>query len=92
MFNRTLFQRVIAESGLSRIEIAAVLGVSRATLYLWLGGGDPHPRFLAPHVNRSCEALCAAIDKKILPLPRRMARDDRRAKITKMAARLNSVG
>jgi DNA-binding XRE family transcriptional regulator len=91
MFNRTKFQRVLDTAGLSRIEVAKVLNISRATLYLWLNGGEPHQRFLAPHINKACDAILIAVDKKLLPLPRRMSKEERRAKIARMAEKLQSI-
>lgn len=61
------FARVLVESGLSHIELAALYGVSRQSVYNWAEGRTP--RGVVARVETSISAkLCEAIDAKRLPL------------------------
>jgi hypothetical protein len=91
MFDRKKFLRALDVTGLTKVESAKVLGVSRATLYLWMNNGSPHERFLLPAIDKACDALLLAVDKKLLPLPRNLTRESRAVKIASMAARLQNI-
>lgn len=61
--------RVVSDSGLSRVELAKLYGVSRQTLYYWLTVSPPREgSLLARMVVVITAALLTAIDKKVLPL------------------------
>ena len=91
------FKRVLADSGLTKSELAELYGVSRQTIHAWAAGTSP-PRvgsYTARMQTVITNALCNAIDRKLLPLklshrgsPQKEARRER---ITKMAATLQSL-
>lgn len=91
IFDRDKFKRALELTGLSRVESAKVFGISRATLYLWLQDGTPHERFLLPHIDKACDALLFAVDRKLLPLPRKLTREERAHKVARMAEKLQGI-
>jgi len=91
MFDREKFLKVLSVTGLTKVESAQVFGISRATLYLWTKDGSPHERFLLPMVNKACDALLLAVEKRLLPLPRKLTREERANKVARMAEKLRSM-
>lgn len=91
MFDRTTFERVARETGLTKGEFATVLGVTRQTVYEWLGGGEPHQDYLLRLVNRATASLAIAVERRVLPLPRKMQRPERAKKIALMADKLHGT-
>lgn len=58
---------MVQASGLTQVELAKVLGVSRTTVNLWFNGKmNPH-RLHAEHVERRMELLSAALRKNLIP-------------------------
>ena len=85
------FKRVISESGLTKVELAELYGVSRQSIHNWINAGRiPVPGaggtgdYTARMAVVITETLANALDKKLLPL-RAMDKEARRAKIAKMA-------
>lgn len=90
------FPRVINESGLTKIELAALFGVSRQTIFAWEQGKTPKPKL--PHSRGSAfypvgrfesitQALVKLIDLRQLPWAA-MDKTVRASRITKMADKL----
>lgn len=93
------FPRVLAESGLTKIEIASLYGTSRQTVHAWAAGRVPHEkvehsRSVAIYPLRRftliTQALLTAIDRRVLPMEA-MDRAARKERIAKLAARLQGL-
>ena len=83
--------RLAADSGLTRIELAALYGVSRQTIHTWLTGPPPRAgSFTARMAEVITKGLVAALDRRILPLGS-MSREARGLRIAKMAVTLQSL-
>lgn len=85
MFDRARFSSVVQDSGLTKREIAKVLGVSHATVYGWLDNREPGQEHVLRFINKACDALRAAIQRGVLPLNRGLPRDERARKIEIMS-------
>jgi hypothetical protein len=83
------FARVLAESGLSKIELAALYGISRQSIHGWAIGRPPRG-LLARQAETITQALLALLDKRVLPMEA-MDKGARRARIEKMAAKLQGL-
>jgi len=85
------FKRVLNNAGLTKIELAALYGVSRQTVHTWAAGGLPragsYTERMATVITR---ALNAALDKRMLPFGP-MDRTVRVARIAKMAITLQNL-
>ena len=85
------FARVLAESGLSKIDLAELYGVSRQTIHGWAFVGPPRANsLLARQAEVITAALLVAVDRGLLPLEA-MDKDARRERVKKMAARLQGL-
>jgi DNA-binding XRE family transcriptional regulator len=85
------FKRVATQSGLNKIELAKLYGVSRQTVHYWLREGPPRENtYTARMAETITAALMNAIRKKVLPLPP-MDKAARKARVTKMAATLQGL-
>lgn len=85
------FARVLAESGLSKIDLAELYGVSRQTIHGWTFIGPPRANsLLARQAEVITAALLVAVDRGLLPLEA-MDKDARRERVKKMAARLQGL-
>lgn len=85
------FARVLAESGLSKIDLAELYGVSRQTIHGWAFVGPPRANsLLARQAEVITAALLVAVDRGLLPLEA-MDKDARRERVNKMAARLQGL-
>lgn len=85
------FTHVLAESRLTKIELAELYGVSRQTIHTWAGGGFPRP---GTYTARMAETITAALEntlaRRLLPLGP-MDRGARRARIEKMSKTLQGL-
>jgi hypothetical protein len=87
----TTFARVLDASGLTKIELAALYGVSRQTIHSWSFIAPPRENsLLARQAEVITQALVKLIDMRQLPWAA-MDREVRRSRITKMAERLQSL-
>lgn len=85
------FARVLAESGLSKIDLAELYGVSRQTIHGWTFIGPPRANsLLARQAEVITAALLVAVDRGLLPLEA-MDKDAQRERVKKMAARLQGL-
>ena len=85
------FRRVLAESQLTKSELALLYGVTRQALHYWAKTSLPTGHgIIARMVEVVTRALCNAIDRGILPLAA-MSRPERRAKIAHMAKTLQNL-
>lgn len=85
------FKRVLRDAGLNKSELAALYGVSRQTIHTWAKGGEQVPGSLNARMSASITAaLCAALDKRMLPFPA-MDRDRRVARVESMARTLQNL-
>ena len=85
------FQRVLDAAGLTKIELAALYGVSRQTVHTWASGGEPRPgSYTARMATVITRALEGALDRRMLPFGP-MEREARAARIKKMSATLQSL-
>ena len=85
------FQRVIADSKLTREELAALYGVTRQTIHYWVKVSPPHGGGIGARMAEVITvALVNAIDRKALPLGG-MSREARKIKIAGMARTLQNL-
>ncbi len=85
------FTRVLAESGLTKIELGQLYGVSRQSIHGWAVGHPPRENsLLARQAEVITQALVKLIDMRQLPWAA-MDKEVRRSRITKMAERLQSL-
>ena len=78
------FARVIANSGLTKSEIAYLYGISRQSVYDWLAGKPSRkPSYTVRIAETITKALLNAVDRKILPLAP-MAKDARKKRVDAM--------
>lgn len=85
MFDRQKFTSVVQDCGLTKREVATVLGVSHATVYGWLDNREPGQEHVLRFVNKAVDALRAAIVRGVLPLSRGLQRAERAQKVAIMA-------
>ena len=90
MFDREKLSRVAEHSGLTKGELAFVLGVTRATVYTWLDGTTP-TKYIVVFIDRALDRLSLAIEKGVLPLSDNLSRESRKARIEKMKAGLENL-
>lgn len=91
MFSQAAFKRVVRDSGLTKSELATLYGVARQTLYGWLGGQVPRPGSLSDRMAFTItQALCIAIDRKLLPLPA-LDIEVRRKRVATMRVRMQNL-
>lgn len=85
------FARVLEESGLTKIELAELYGVSRQTIHGWAFIGPPRANsLLARQAEVITVALNTMISKRLLPFEA-MDKHARRARIEKMAQKLQGL-
>ena len=85
------FAKVLDYSGLTKIELASLYGVSRQTIHGWAGSSPPRAgSLLARQAESITAALVKAIDARQLPFSP-IDKELRRARIAKMAARLQEL-
>lgn len=85
------FARVLAESGLTKIELGELYGVSRQTIHGWAFVGPPRANSLrARQAEVIAQALLTAVGRGLLPLEA-MDKRARRERIAKMAAQLQGL-
>ena len=85
MFDRQKFSSVVRDSGLTKREVAKVLGVSHATVYGWLTNREPGQDHTLRFVNKAIDALRAAVVRGVLPLSRGLPSAERARKVEIMA-------
>lgn len=85
------FARVLNESGLTKIDLSTVYGVSRQTIHGWAFIGPPRANsLLARQAEVITQALLLAIDRGVLPLEA-TDRATRQERINTMAAKLQGL-
>lgn len=84
------FARIVAESGLTMTELAALYGVSRVTIYRWPTTPPRAGTMLARMAETITATLGVAIDRGILPLSP-MDKTLRKERIAKMALKTLNV-
>lgn len=84
------FQRVIAQSGLTKIELGRLYGVSRQSIHCWQDTPPREGSLLARQAEAITAALVSLIDTKRLPLPA-MSKDARTIGIAKLATTLQNL-
>ena len=85
------FARVLAETGLSKVDLAGLYGVSRQTIHGWAFIGPPRAgSALALHAEAVTQALLTAVERGLLPLEA-MGKAVRRERLRMMAARLQGL-
>lgn len=90
------FAKVIADSGLTKVELSTLYGVSRQTIHGWTFVGPPREgTLLARQAEVITAALCNAIDKGVLPLNLSRAitpqKELRRSRVQRMAVTLHNL-
>lgn len=68
-FERTKFNRAVKESGLTKTELSLLFEVSRQQIYNLVAGAKPRSGIATRRANIYSSAICALIDKKVLPFP-----------------------
>lgn len=85
------FARVVSETGLTMVELAALYRVSRKTLYYWKAHDGPRSGSVLDRLAVVITAaLLNSVERKLLPLPA-MSKDARRKRITAMAKTLQNM-
>lgn len=81
MFNRAAFKDVCERSGFTMPELAKIYGTTRQTIYDWRTRSEPTQLALAERAAATTKALTKAIELKLLPFPRTLARKTRDERI-----------
>lgn len=68
MFDRAKFQKVFKYSGLTKDELASLYGVTRQSIYDWLGPSVPTQKTLIAKEQAVTTGLLAAIERGVLPM------------------------
>lgn len=85
------FERVIKETGLSRLELAKIYGVSRQTIHQWTVGAGPRPgSYTARMAIVITTALLIAVEHRILPLLP-LDKQVRRRRVATMVSRMQGI-
>jgi hypothetical protein len=85
------FTRVLKDSGLRRVEMATLYGVSRQTIHYWVTVAPPREgSYLERMARVITAALLHAITKKILPFGA-VSEDVRARRIASMAKTLQNL-
>lgn len=84
------FQRVLDSASFTKIELACLYGVSRQTIHAWCRGAPRVGSYTARMATVITRALCAALDKKMLPLGA-MDKTARSARVASMAKTLQNL-
>lgn len=85
------FARVVAETGLTKVELAALYGVSRQAIWEWGNGGEPREgSILARMATVITSALLTAVKTRKLPLGA-MDKTTRRRVIANLATSLQNL-
>ena len=86
-----MIQRLLERSGLTKVELAELYGVSRQTIHYWVAVAPPRA---GSYTARMAETITAALEnaiaRKLLPLGA-MDKFARRARIVKMARTLQGL-
>ena len=95
MFHADQFKTVLAASALTVAEAAQVYGVSRQTVYEWLGRGKapsvPRPDSIQSRMAESITvALAKAVERRLLPFPS-LSREDRKRRVASLASRAQQL-
>ena len=90
MFDCLQFKRVMERSGLTKVELSELYGVSRQTLYAWLDH-VPNQHTLAERAEKYTAGLFAAISRGLLPFPPSLSKEQRKERLRKMARHLHSL-
>ena len=76
-------------AGLTDVELSALLGVSRTTLFFWTSGRyEPRGPLKQRLIAFTLEGLCAAMHRGLLPLPAALERSARAARLAGMRTKL----
>lgn len=85
------FEHVLAKSGLTKVELARIYGVSRQLIYYWSKVGPPR---YGTYTARMAEVITAALEnamaKGLLPLGA-ISKEARRARVERMAKTCQSL-
>lgn len=85
------FKRVLAGSGLNKMELAELYGVSRQTIHTWARGDSPREGTYTERMQIVITAaLVNAMARGILPLGA-MDREARKERVRRMAVRCQSL-
>lgn len=68
---------IVSKAGLSQGEFAALCGVSRVSVNLWVNGKMRPCRYVSKHVADTLEAVAHAVEQKRLPLAAKTPRKAR---------------
>lgn len=87
------FARVVRESGLTKVELAELYGVSRQSIHNWIRAEPPTAaKSLQGRMAAVITAtLDTALDRRILPFGRSTPKDIRRSRVARMAAKLRGL-
>lgn len=85
------FIQVVRDSGLTKKELACLYGVSRQTIYNWLGGRPIAALNVRRVFESRTQSLAAAIGKRVLPLPAVLPPTERNRRLESMLKTLNSL-
>lgn len=82
---------VLDEADLSTPEFARLVDVTRVAAYNWRAGRTkPHKQVVA-RVHRTLDLLHKLVERKVLPLPADLTREERDAKIAKLKNALTKL-
>ena len=85
------FARVLTGSGLTKVELGLLYGVSRRTVHTWATVGPPRAgSYTARMAQVITQALVNAMDRKILPF-KPIRKDARFERVMKMAVTVQSL-
>ena len=82
--NKPLFTRAVESTGLPKASLALLYGVTRPTIYAWLGEGEPKNAVVSAYADKVSAALVAAVERRILPFPSSMSARQRHEHVQRM--------
>lgn len=74
-------------AGLTPVDVARELGVSRVTASMWFNGHYEPMKFLRPHVQELLDAIGRAVEAGELPVPVDVTRRERAQYLSKVLRR-----
>ena len=85
------FKNIEKSTGLTKVELALLYGVSRQTIHSWQKVGPPREgTYTARMAETITRGLAGAVERGVLPLPA-MDKGKRRARVERMAVTLQNL-
>jgi DNA-binding XRE family transcriptional regulator len=89
-FDRETFNKVVAQSRLTKQELAKLYRTTRQTIYNWMNGGEPSNVLLLEVYNKISTGLLKAITKRLLPFDINLSKEERNKRVDVMFKTLHA--